>query len=58
MSDKFSSSDLPDVGKDREAYSGANDFDFPQTEIPQEPGKGEGTHDMLEGFFSQPRRRG
>lgn len=55
---KFSSMDLPDVGPDNEVCSGANNFDFPNYEIPQEPGKGEGTHDATEAFFSQPRRRG
>lgn len=58
MADKFSSSDLADVGKNREAYSGANDFDFAQTEVPQEPGMGDGTEDSHDAFFSQPRRRG
>jgi hypothetical protein len=58
MADKFSSSDLEDVGKNREAYSGANDFDFPQTEVPQEPGMNDGTEDARDAFFSQPRRSG
>lgn len=56
--DCFSSFDLPDVGKNPEARSGANEFDFPQPEIPQEPGKGAGTGNMFAAFFHQPRRRG
>lgn len=56
----FSSHDLPDVGDD--VWSGANDFDFPQTEAPA-PTEGE-AHDIgmtsaaAEAFFSQPRRSG
>ena len=56
--DKFSSEDLEDVGTQRVMYSGANDFDFPQTEVPQTPADVDGTEDMHDAFFSQPRRRG
>lgn len=54
----FSSFDLKDVGENPEARSGANEFDFPQPEIPQEPGKGPNTASGFDAFFHQPRRRG
>ena len=54
----FSSFNLPDVGENPEARSGAREFDFPQPEIPQDPGKGERTGAAFDGFFHQPRRRG
>lgn len=52
----FSSFDLEDVGENPEARSGANEFDFPQPEIPQDPGKGPSTASALEAFFSFPPR--
>lgn len=54
----FSSFNLPDVGEHPEARSGAREFDFPQPEIPQDPGKGSSTESAFDGFFHQPRRRG
>lgn len=54
----FDSEDFPDVGHDREVFSGANDFNFPQTEIPRDPGQHDGTERMMNAVFSQPRRRG
>ena len=54
----FSSFNLPDVGENPEARSGANEFDFPQPEIPQDPGKHDGSSRGFEAFFHQPRRRG
>lgn len=53
-----SSHDFPDVTDEHEVYSGANVFDFPQEQIPRDPGQRNGTEEMMEAVFSQPRRRG
>ena len=55
---KFTSDQFPDVGGEHEVFSWSNHFDWPNVDIPIEPGKGEGTHEATEAFFSQPRRRG
>lgn len=55
---KFSSHDLPDVGE--AVCSWAHDFDFPNYEVPQDPGKGDNDEHAVDSYFSgsRPNSRG